>query len=135
MIFLAYSLYIVSFVAAFLVSYYYIHYARQHTTIRLHANVITASVMQLSIHSLFIFVWFIYTFPTKVTHSYIGLQLGVWLMLINQLILIGFVLYKFKKEETIAFAKQIWSTSKEKLVKTSQSIRSLSKIQLKKSKN
>ncbi|WP_182201457.1 hypothetical protein [Paraliobacillus salinarum] len=135
MIFLAYSLYIASFVIAFLVSYYYIHYTREHSTIHLHANVITASVMQLSIHSLFIFVWFLYTFPTKLTHSYIGLQLGVWLILISQLILISFVLYKFKKEETITFAKQIWNTSKEKLAKTSQSIRTLSKIQIKKSRN
>ncbi|MFB1050919.1 hypothetical protein [Paraliobacillus sp. JSM ZJ581] len=128
---LAYSLYTVSFAGAFLVSYYYINYATEHALIRLYANIIVASVMQLSIYSLSVFGWLLYTFQEKEAHFYIGLQLGFWLVLISQLGLIGLALYKFKKAETIQLAQNAWRTSKEKFLKIHKNIRSFSKAQTK----
>ncbi|CQR47265.1 hypothetical protein BN1058_01573 [Paraliobacillus sp. PM-2] len=122
--FIAYSLYIVTFIVTFLVSYYYINYATVTTTIRLHINIVVASVMQLSIYSLSIFGWFLYTFPNSESHVFIGLQLGYCFFLISEVCLIGLALYKFKRTEMIHLAKHTWRICKKNYLKIYKSIRS-----------
>lgn len=127
---IGYVFYSFILLATLFVSYFYIHYAMKTTTIGLYANVIVASVMQLSAYAMAVFGWFIYTFLQHTSHFFIGLQIAIWVFVICEVCLIGIVLYQYKKDEIIRLASNVWSFSKRnyfKLVKRMKSVRNIKK--------
>lgn len=112
MMWIGYSLYILTFITAFVISYYYIIYAMRTTTIQLISNIIVANVMQLSVYTLAIFGWFFYTYIQRPSHFFIGLQLACWFFIISQLTLIVVSFVTFKKYTLISIFKKSWQQIK-----------------------
>lgn len=124
---LAYSIYIISLGAAFYASYKYVTYTMKITDIKLNTNLFVASVLNLTIYSLAIFNWFLYTFLRSEAQFINGLQLGIWLYITSEVALVATMLYKFRSKEVMDWLHVIWYFIKTKSSKTYKGIKKLQK--------
>ncbi|MCT2535708.1 hypothetical protein NC661_06440 [Aquibacillus koreensis] len=93
---------------AFFASYKYVTYMMNESDINLSTNVFVSSMINLAAFTLIAFSWFIYLGTEGISTFLNGLEMGAWVYLSSEVILIAILLYKYKKEEITTGATVCW---------------------------
>ncbi|WP_222599388.1 hypothetical protein [Aquibacillus kalidii] len=108
----------------FFASYKYMTYTMKGPNDLFSTNLFVSSMINLAVHSLSIFGWFLYAWPRSEVQFINGLNLGVWLYISSELIFVALMLNKYRKEEVIGVTQAVIDAVKTRSVKIYEGMKS-----------